>query len=456
MITTSVGNLNFISQNKIVCVDLKQNGVQYGVLNSGQICGSSVTRKPQEKKAPRGKKYTLPDNLDYPPKFYPHLYYQVRVLDTCKPNEIKQTSFLDNQDPKNDYVKNTKIIHCLQKDSYFYWTDNEFNSLPHELKETFIQMESEKKYTVPFESRDFKKMSHRTRSKIQSKLLQWQSGILDYHKGDKTRCNMYFLTFTIPTRNFSHELTAKAWRNFLKNMGMKYQAPNKPVNYLWVAELQSGKRSSNTANEYFKMYQKGGVHSEYYKSKYQLFTEKALNPTNNIHYHMVVDRFYDVKELQDLWLTCLENVGCSRYTSTGAPAQPLMAEKVKGSNNAVGRYIAKYVSKNDGELKCQLWNCSRKISALATSLADCYLVMDKINAHWEAIEKRSLILCKIALEKFKKSAEYFTRKVLDNGNMVFYFNNTPKWLKKLCKPLIDFNVNVLFGSSPLSFFLNNT
>jgi hypothetical protein len=59
------------------------------------------------------------------------------------------------------------------------------------------------------------------------------------------------------------------------------------------------------------------------------------------------------------------------------------------------------------------------------------------------------------MAKIRQSADYVRMKVLDNGNCIFYFNSTPSWLKKRCQPLIDFNVNVLFGSSPPSLFLNN-
>jgi hypothetical protein len=382
----NVGNLNFISQRKIVSIDLQRNPVQYGNLISGQICGSALTRNPVEKKEPKGKKYELIDNLEVQPSAYSWCYECVDVpytrTEVLKSKDLFNAGLIDN-------VKKHKKVWQLKEPVYFYW--HEVGYLPQNVLDMLIEIEPKK--AVPFEDRAFKKMSHRTRSKIESKLLQWQSGVMEFHKNSPERCNFYFWTFTVPTRNFSHELTHKAWRYFLSYISQKHQAPNKPVNYLWVAELQSGKRSANSANSYFELMKRKDANYDHYKKKYDLFTQRALTPTNNVHYHMVVDRFYDIKEFQDLWLMCLEKQGCSPYTSTGKRAEPVDVQKVKNGVNGVSRYIGKYVAKNDGELKVQLWNCSRKISGLATSMADCYIVMEQIKAYYAKQENRLLTLC---------------------------------------------------------------
>ncbi len=419
----NVGNLNFINQLKIVSVDLKRNPVEYGTFESGKICGSSANRKPQVKKD-KGFKYMLPDNLESEPIYYKHKY-QSRVLVVSeesvnvfswhlkdKINFKKRDRFIDGVRVEGDIsdlqpvlrvapklykhlyelkvtteiVKKTKTVWELIEPVYFYW-----DKMPEILEDTLIAVDKPK--AVPYEDREYKYMSHRTRSKIQSKLLQWHGSVVEKNKAVPEKVNFYFLTFTVPTRGFSHELTVKAWANFVKNMGRNAQASKKVFNFLWVAELQSGKRSADRAADYFKMFQKGGEYASYYKQKYDQFTERALNPTGNIHYHMIVDRFYDVKELNELWLTCLENQGCSRYTSTGALAHPVQADKIKSSYSGISRYMAKYVSKNEGELKCQLWHCSRPISKLATSLADCYIELAKIKVYVDRIQESSLTLC---------------------------------------------------------------
>ncbi len=402
----NVGNLNFISQNKVVSIDLHRNPVEYGVLKTGQICGSALTRKIPELKQIKGSKYTLPDNLETEPILYNHLYKSMTIN---LPNTSELTKIWQLKEPfiyiskgvhhelqftvfevpikykyLYDYsevkkiVKNVKRVWILIEPTYFYWTNDQFKFLPKIMQDTLIKI-SQVKVKVPYEEREFKKMSVRTRSKIESKMRQWHSTNVEQLGKEST--HFYFFTFTIPTKNFSHEKTVRAWNNFIVNFGRKYRVKGNPVNYLWVAELQSGKRSAMNAESYFKMYQKAGEHSDYYKKRYQEFTDKALTPTNNIHYHMVLDRFYNVKDIQDLWLTCLENQGCSRFTSTGASAQPVKADKIKGGVNAVGQYLAKYVSKNDGELKCQLWHCSRRISKLASSIADCFIQMNKIKQY---------------------------------------------------------------------------
>ena len=56
---------------------------------------------------------------------------------------------------------------------------------------------------------------------------------------------------------------------------------------------------------------------------------------------------------------------------------------VKGlvSNNIKGlsSYMTKYVTKNKDTFKCQVWNCSKKISALYTGFYSDYSFLENIN-----------------------------------------------------------------------------
>lgn len=387
----AIGNLNFISPLKVVAIDLKRNPVEYGSFETGKICGTSLTRKPLEKKEPKGKRYTLPDNLETEPTLYKWAYQIEQVLYTR--NEVLK----QKADLLNDYSETTNIVNLyknvwkLKKLTYFYW--NNLNNLPMDLINTLIYSPEEPKKRNTWEERPIKRLSPRTKSKIESKLLQWFAGVTEKYKASPERVNFYFWTFTVTTPNFSHEQTVKAWANFLNILKQKNRSNNHPMNYLWVVELQDRKKDKGIADNYYNMFKKGGKNEFHYKQQYEKFTNRALNATNNLHYHMVIDKRLELKEVQRLWLDALEYVGASRYTSTGTLAEPVDCEKIDNNAQSVSQYLSKYVSKSDAELKCQLWHCSRPISKLATSMADCYIQLDKIKAHYEAIAQRSFILC---------------------------------------------------------------
>lgn len=481
----AIGNLNFISPLKIVAIDLERNPVEYGTFETGKICGTSTNRKNVQLKEPKGQKYTLVDNLDNPPLCYLHLYtsstriigtetkivnewhlinyveYKTTIKEKTIISTFKQilknrpsiNSHLYKLHTFNETVKKYKTIYYLKEKVYFYWTKHQFNLLPMEIQTSLIPQTDIKKRNT-WDERPVKKMSFRTRSKIEAKLTQWHAGVMEYRKYSPEKINFYFWTFTVTTRNFSHEKTMLAWQRFLNNCKMKYRTNAKnpdPFNYLWVVELQDGKRLKETALKYFAMANQPSPNMKAYQDKAELWQQKSLNPTNNLHYHIVFDKRYDLKEMQNLWLDCLEFYGASRYTSTGANAQPVMAEKIVSDNRCIARYLSKYVSKNDAELKCQLWHCSRNISQLATSVANCGLQITKMKQYIDDLNSDSIHYVKSQLDKFKKSVTYCYYKVMDSGNVIFRFNSTPKWLAKLCKPLIDFNINILFPPTPTLF-----
>ena len=64
---------------------------------------------------------------------------------------------------------------------------------------------------------------------------------------------------------------------------------------------------------------------------------------------------------------------------------------VRGVNRndvkGIANYLTSYVTKNDGEFKCQIWNCSKKISWLKTNLYEDGRFLKKV----EALEKANLL-----------------------------------------------------------------
>lgn len=116
---------------------------------------------------------------------------------------------------------------------------------------------------------------------------------------------------------------------FLDNVGKR----SKDFQYLWVAEKQ-------TRNQIFK---------------------------DNIHFHMITNKFWKIDRWWNYWLDVQKKFGVVPRDEHFKPSSAFDV-KVINSNNikGVGNYITKYITKNEGQYRCMVWNCSRKISQLYT------------------------------------------------------------------------------------------
>lgn len=362
--------LSFIKSNRVTVVDTSKLKINTESFYEGKVCGTSNQRS----KEPKRKKYSLkPVFVDSPPLHYVHLYSYRRELVPCP--QLKHDI---GTDQTVKIVKKYKNIWELNKPKYFSW-----HNPPEMLQNILTPVANPVKKVVPFHNRPFKDFSKHTANKITSKLQMWYITELAKNNYNQDKVGFKFLTFTVTTPNFDHEKTVKAWANFLNNMkhlyGQKFQ-------YLWVAELQTGKRSRDEAKRCFDLWQKN-INPEINKKRYEEYTERGLNPTNNIHYHMVVDRYYNIEILNHLWSTCLGNQGAAVFNSDGVRFRPVQLPKKRYKLKSDGtkefydhqftceslvRYVAKYMTKQSSEdgtqgLRCALWHCSRMVSRFATS-----------------------------------------------------------------------------------------
>jgi hypothetical protein len=70
------------------------------------------------------------------------------------------------------------------------------------------------------------------------------------------------------------------------------------------------------------------------------------------------------------------------------PSSAFDVRAITGQNvKAIANYLTYYVTKNDGEFKCQIWNCSKKISRLKTNEYSTIEFLERV----EALEKANLL-----------------------------------------------------------------
>ncbi|MBC7525775.1 MAG: hypothetical protein H7239_15220 [Flavobacterium sp.] len=459
----SVGSLAFLSARKIVFIDLDKVPVQKGNLVTGQICGTSKNRKSEFKKP--NVRWHLKQRLDFQPICFQNKYRQIQETSTER--------FIDG----SEIVKKLKPYWQLQESEYFSVTDIEKIGLyTSEYSKMFDKEILPKVKQLPYHERKDKYMSMRSSSKIKSKIENWYDVKLTQVGGNEDKLNFQFITFTVTTPNFDHALIVRAWKNFMSHYKEILGKYNKSFNYLWVAEKQDGSRYLKQAAKCKGLIEKG-VNVELNKKRFDALILKASNPTNNIHYHMLVDKGHKIDVLNRLWLVALENVGAKRYNEFGKELNPVQFpekqpckkcsvclggamincnNKYRPKLNAlkIKSYLAKYMTKSDAGLKCLLWHSSNKVSETATTIVNCDIKEAPILAWIDGIKERSFILCKIAIEKLGKVFNPLTDmprlnvtyKKFENCTVIF-FNKPTKWFKALIQPLLDYNLKI-FSPTP--------
>ncbi len=209
-----------------------------------------------------------------------------------------------------------------------------------ETEQEFInRMLNKSLLTPPKKERKARSMSKRTKSKIRRKVMAFSR----IHK------HLTFVTLTF--LNLVEERKAvKILGKFLDNVTKR----SKDFQYIWVAEKQS-------ENKVFE---------------------------NNIHFHLITNKYWRIKRWWEYWVELQKKNGIVPRESNFNPSSAFDVKAINGKNvKAIANYLTYYVTKNEGEFACQVWNCSKKISWLKTDMYREYSFLKRI----EALEKASLL-----------------------------------------------------------------
>lgn len=161
-------------------------------------------------------------------------------------------------------------------------------------------------------------MSPRSKSKIRKKVIAFS----------RLAKKLSFVTLTFVNK-VSDRQAIKALGAFLDNVNKR----SKDFQYLWVAEKQ-------TKNKVFK---------------------------DNIHFHLITNKYWDINRWWEYWLDVQKNQGIVPRDEDFKPSSAFDVKVINAANiKGVANYITKYITKNTGEFRCMIWNCSRKISQLYT------------------------------------------------------------------------------------------
>ncbi len=187
--------------------------------------------------------------------------------------------------------------------------------------------------------RQAKVMSRRTKSKIRRKILAFAR----IHK------HLSFVTLTFLNK-VEETQAVKILGKFLDNVTKR----SKDFQYLWVAEKQ-------TENKVFE---------------------------NNIHFHLITNKYWKIDRWWKYWLDLQAKNGIIPRDENFKPSSAFDVRAITGQNiKAIANYLTFYVTKNEGEFKCQIWNCSKKVSWLKTNMYEDMSFLLRV----DAMEKADLL-----------------------------------------------------------------
>lgn len=181
-------------------------------------------------------------------------------------------------------------------------------------------------------------LSSRTKSKIRKKLYAF-FGL--YKK-------LTFLTLTF-VNEVTDELGVKVLARFLENI----RKQDKKFEFLWVAERQN------------------------------------KNPTfkGNIHFHLITNKYWKIDKVWKYWLSLQKKHGIIPRNQNFSPTSAFDVKAIGGNSvKSIGIYLTKYVTKNNEAFKCQVWNCSKRISQLYTDFYTDFSFIKEIERLEEAKE----------------------------------------------------------------------
>lgn len=195
--------------------------------------------------------------------------------------------------------------------------------------------EDEKTVTQDEKKEKWRSLSSRTKSKIRKKLYSF----FGLHK------RLTFLTLTF-CNEVNDKVAVSVLSKFLENQKKK----SKDFEFLWVAERQ-------TKNPIFK---------------------------DNIHFHIVTNKFWDIKKCWKYWLDLQAKHGIKPRESSYNPSSAFDVKTISGRNaKGIGSYLTKYVVKNSDKFLCQVWNCSKRVSQLFTDFYTDFSFLNEV----ERLEK---------------------------------------------------------------------
>lgn len=142
--------------------------------------------------------------------------------------------------------------------------------------------------------------------------------------------------------------------------------------------------------------------------------EKQMN--GNIHFHFLIDSYFDKKQLQTVWNSCLEPLGYinefeKRYNHRNPPTTQI---QVVPSGQNIIDYVIKYVGKNEGTEKVlgRIWGMSDKLRNLKSYVEDISNTDEKLINDYIEPDNKNVYQdenCMVIMVQFEKRFDYYKK-----------------------------------------------
>ena len=185
-------------------------------------------------------------------------------------------------------------------------------------KQKSVNNPKAKKKESKDKERKERSLSKRSKQKIRKKITCFS----------RTQKRLSFVTLTFLNK-VSDEEAVNVLRKFIDIVKKR----SNDFQYLWVVERQ-------TKNDEFK---------------------------GNPHFHMITNKYWKIEKWWNYWLALQQKNGIVPRDKEFKPSSAFDVKQLNTNNiKRISSYVTKYVTKNNAKFKCQVWNCSRKVSELYT------------------------------------------------------------------------------------------
>ena len=87
----------------------------------------------------------------------------------------------------------------------------------------------------------------------------------------------------------------------------------------------------------------------------------------NPHFHIITNKYWKIEKWWNYWIDLQKKNGVKPTDENFKPSSAFDVKQLNSNNiRRIATYVTKYVTKNDESFKCQVWNCSKRISELYT------------------------------------------------------------------------------------------
>lgn len=148
----------------------------------------------------------------------------------------------------------------------------------------------------------------------------------------------------------------------------------------------------------------------------QWFWRAEKQKNGNIHFHFLIDSYFDKKQLQTVWNSCLEPLGYinefeKKYNHRNPPTTQIQV--VPNGQNIID-YVIKYVGKNEGTEKVlgRIWGMSDKLRDLKSYVEDISNTDEKLINDYIEPDNKNVYQdenCMVIMVQFEKRFDYYKK-----------------------------------------------